>query len=254
MTLSILVATFGLAIVPLCEARQVDEAELVGDYSLGGLGGHAFLRISKHHRFTFRGSYSCAGPLVQNEGSWEIKRGLLTLSPELESKHDYLGMLNLRFAQIVWGGKQYLIDEYQIPFFCSLLKTTDPPDSAQLFHYEKVEVPGSANRWDRPNLVPPEFTVFIGKPIECKVLEVRRDGTVKIDKGSESGLRAGIMLAGCEPRSGDIELLTVEKGSSTARPRYFFNSVKAVALGAAFSTSWTHGTGAIALDKLPAPH
>ena len=253
------------AAVPSPQAAQakpqsslpISESDLVGSYYFGdGLGMNCGLDLTKDHRFAFRWT-GCLGTYDKNTGSWEIVGDTVTLKPEGPNKHEGLEGMDTQFVPVVWKHKLYLLDEYKAPHFLAHIEADAQDEYRRNDIHGMVYVlraGGQIKEVGLPDYVPTRFKGFMGrKPVEARVTEVYRDGTVTIDKGSSSGLEVGIRMDGSD--CSEIELIEVNEHSSTGRPGYFFNSSRVVGRGDTFAAFGEYreprGTGWARLPKPP---
>jgi hypothetical protein len=249
-----------VSLVPVGSKLPFAESMVAGKYYFGdGLGVNCRLEVTNDHRFAFRWT-GCLGEYDRNEGSWEILGDTLLLKTEKQNKHEGFEGVNTRFAPIIWNQRLYLVDEYEAPGFCSTLESERSVggvrDELHGQHYVLHDDNFKVVLVKLANYVPERFKSFVGKkPIQCKVIELNKDGTVTLDKGSADGLRPALMLGPDFWYTGDLEVLSVTPNRAIAKPGYFFNSVHLIEKGDLYDTGgkWyqPHGTGWQRLDKPP---
>jgi hypothetical protein len=161
------------------------------DYYQGdGLGMNWTLRILPDGRYSFLWT-GCMGVYDRESGYATFEGDHLKLIPVVSSQ----SKIPRDFVPIRWGGRSYLIPPGDMKQFCESIIGGYEPRNSPHGLFINFYLAGERQQVDGIPDLPEQWTAYLRKNLLTgKVIEVMKDGRVKVDLGSKDGVSVGANL------------------------------------------------------------
>lgn len=226
----------------------IDEAELAGKYYFGdGLGVGCTLTLNGNHEFSFTW-HGCMGEYDNNKGTWKLDGDVVQIEPTKPNKCEGFQGTNIRFIPARFGGRQYLVDEFEMPGFCAAAGQGDLPKDIHGEDYVKITQGYALVEIDSSTTIPKRFESFLKDgPVVTKIVRFDDDGNAVLDKGTNNRIAVGMRLVAARFENIELKVTSASEDEAIAQPLYYWNSHTKAAVGDTFTSgqSWfrPRGTG-----------
>ncbi len=211
--------------------------ELGGDYYFGdGLGVNCSLKLSPADTFGFQW-HGCMGLYDQNEGKFEIEKGILILYPEKPNERKGFQGTATRFFIIDWSGRIYLVPEEELLDFCNAINQGREPRRGVFrgnFYIKKGDDTKPIKGW--PTLPGNWNEYLLQTPIHGRVTSVQNKREGAVNMGSRHGLKTGMVVTARDRKNRRFSQLVVKSVDTESAKVELKYSDDLIVIGDAVST------------------
>lgn len=207
---------------PEKKGEQWNIGNLAGRYTTGEGGirgvGH-LLKLSSNGRYSIEAT-TCISKEIEERGTAVVTEDKLHLT---SSGKDSTKTVLL---PIVWGPRRYLVDEDQMLRFCNDVNLGIEPRKEDWGHtYLRLD------DWNKKVDGKPKLQALWGdrlldKPIEGKIMEVKADGQIVIDRGSDHRVfeKMTLVVIDADGYPHEVVVQSVDKTQCLAKPEREFKA------------------------------
>lgn len=204
-------------------ADPVSLKDIAGDYYFGdGFGLNCSLSVTAKGRFTFQWD-GCLGTYDKNEGTADVKDGVLQITPQKPNLRDGFRGTATEFHPVRWGARMYLIPTNDMVEFCSDFNQGREPRRRAHGNYYLRRGDADKPVSGKP-AIPKQWTrFFLDKPVRGKITELVGKQEAWLDKGSADGLLVGMILTAQQHDNlmfSQVQVEAVEKDRSRIKCRW----------------------------------
>ena len=168
--------------------------DIAGDYYFGdGLGVNCSFTLSARGKFTFQWR-GCLGTYDKNEGSVNLKDGILHLTPQKPNLREGFRGTPTEFYPVRWGARRYLIPTNEIVEFCSDVNQGSEPRQGSHGQYYIRRNDADKPVVGRPAVPEKWNKFFLNQPVRGRITQLIGTQEAWLNKGAADGLLEGMIL------------------------------------------------------------